>query len=108
MERYVSPLTLFAHITKLKASLAEGDKRWKKAFEDAADVCRVFEVDHKSLHQNMDDWDNIRKGLEEDVVVAWRKSHESLQRVMDSIYRVSDQMWEQARGFCPSSFFTSY
>lgn len=33
----------------LKVSLTDGEKRSKKVFEDAVEVCRAFEVDQKIL-----------------------------------------------------------
>lgn len=40
------------------------------------------------------------KGLEEDLAATRRKSQESFQWVMKSVYWIREQMLEQARGFC--------
>lgn len=45
VKRYSSPSTFTTQITKLKASLAEGEKHWNKASEDAAEAYIKFEED---------------------------------------------------------------
>lgn len=55
VDRYDSPSTLSVQITRLKVSLVEGEKRWKKASRDAAQVCHAFEAGRKVLQQKKDD-----------------------------------------------------
>lgn len=40
---------LAAQIEKLKASLAEGEKNYKKVFENSTEACWAFEADRKDL-----------------------------------------------------------
>lgn len=87
-DQYNVPSTFVAQITKQKASLEKGDKHWKKASEDATEVCQAFEVDQNVLQHKKDDQTNILKGLEEEVVAAGQKYEEFLQRVVNVVYRV--------------------
>lgn len=78
VDRYGSPPSLVARIMKLKAYLAEGEKFWKKLFEDVAEACRAFEGDQIILQQKKDDQINSLKSLDDEVVDARKKSQESL------------------------------
>ncbi|CAI8609493.1 unnamed protein product [Vicia faba] len=48
----------------------EGEKRWKKAYEDMEEACPRFKVDQKALQHKDNDWAKYLKGLWEDLVVA--------------------------------------
>lgn len=47
------------------------------------------------------------RGLKEEIVVVQLKSQKSLQRVVDVVYMVRDQMLEQTREICPNLSFTT-
>lgn len=49
VDRYGLLSTLVAQVTRLKASLVEGERRWKKASKYATEACREFEAVHKVL-----------------------------------------------------------
>ena len=74
MGRYGRSSTLDAQIEKLKASLANGERCYKKLFEDAAEACWTFEADHRVFLQKKDDKDNFLKSIEEDMAVTRQKS----------------------------------
>lgn len=77
-------------IKTLKDSFSKGEKSYKKAFEDASEECWAFEEDWKVIQQKKDDLVNHLRGMYEEVVVARHKSQDSLQRVVDVVYRVWD------------------
>lgn len=46
---------MVVQVAELKVSLVEGEKHWKKAFEDMKKVCRDFKENRKALQQKKDD-----------------------------------------------------
>lgn len=49
LDRYGSLLTLLTQIMRLSASLAHGEKCWKKSYEDTGEACREFKMDRKVI-----------------------------------------------------------
>lgn len=77
-------------MTSLKASLAEEYGRLKKAFEEVAKACQVFEVDQKFLQQKKGGQNNALKNIDEEVAFARQRSQESHQWVLEVVCRASD------------------
>lgn len=94
VDRYDRPSILVSQIIKLTTFLADAEECQKKASKEVAQACRAFEADRKVLQQKKDELINVLRGLEEEVDVAQQKSQESLQRPMNSVYRVQDQILE--------------
>lgn len=70
VDQYGRLSILTAQIDKLKASLVDGYKRYKKVSEDMIEAYQAFEADRKYLQHRKDDRTNALKVLEEKVVVA--------------------------------------
>lgn len=63
VDRYGSPSSLASHIKRLNASLVEGEKHLKKAYEDAAEACCEFKTDQNILQRKKEYHINVLKGL---------------------------------------------